>query len=476
LDAEPNDAATNTVVADSTMGMQSQLRQGAIKKCKKMGTKIKANRAHKQNAIGGGVAFAEALHCSVCKVRRLNARGNAVNIHHGPHHKKCGVNRKTRGLSAMTVFVNREAARNVAINTAPMALVLGPRLATEAAEAGANIARFFAPCPQLNPPSTNVAQLPLGTNEAVAWRNQQGGHPQKFQQKTRSIREVLDETPGSTTNQDQEFKWLGKTKHSKAITLAVDTVLKKFEHRKSSKIEDPLPITSNFSEAMEMHHSYFPPGTCTFTFPPDMLDDGSAPSPHCHLVAGESFVHLDWKLLSPKVELCCFNCMQAGVAKEDCFLKHDRTNCSKSKSLFPSWTESGRPTLCVLMNYKCEACGSAFHHAIAIDWTFQVVKNCDSPGAKAMFTDERKKCLLWLLLRTPPCCKCPTCWLKLFKKEELISNRRFFVMTHAHTTKIFGEDSSEPTSSFDSVCFTFCTGLWTLSTQNVRRTGRASFP
>jgi hypothetical protein len=355
-----NDAVMNTAVADSTMGIRSQLRQGAIKKCKKMGTKIKANRVCKQNAMGGGVAFAEALHCSVCKARRLNARGNAVNIPHRPHHKKCGMNRKTRGLSAMTVFVNREATRNIAINTAPMASVLGQRLATEAAESGANVARFFAPHPQLNPPSTNVAQLPLGANEVVAWRNQQGGDPQKFQQKTRSVREVLDETLGSTTNQDQEFKWLEKTKHSKAMTLAVDTVLKKFEHRKSSKIEDPLPITSNFLEAMEMHHSYFPPGTCTFTFPPDMSYDSSAPSPHCHFVAGESFVCLDWKLLSPKVELHCFNCMQAGVAKDDCFLKHDRTNVLKSKYLFPLWTESGRPTLCVLMNYKCEACGSAF--------------------------------------------------------------------------------------------------------------------
>jgi hypothetical protein len=126
-----------------------------------------------------------------------------------------------------------------------MASVLGQRLATEAAEAGANVARFFAPCPQLNPPSTNVAQLPLGANEAVAWRNQQGGDPQKYHKKTRSVREVLDETLGSTTNQDQEFKWLQKTKYSKAMTLAVDAVLKKFEHRKSSKIEDPLPITSN---------------------------------------------------------------------------------------------------------------------------------------------------------------------------------------------------------------------------------------
>jgi hypothetical protein len=139
------------------------------------------------------------------------------------------------------------------------------------------------------------------------------------------------------------------------MTLAIDAVLKKFEHRKSSKIEDPLPITSNFLEAMEMCHSYFPLGTCTFTFPPDTSDASPAPSPHCHLIAGESFVCLDWKLLSPKVELCCFNCMQAGVAKADCFLKHDQTNFSKSKSLFPSWTEPGCPTLCVLMNCKCEA-------------------------------------------------------------------------------------------------------------------------
>jgi hypothetical protein len=355
-----NDLSINAVVTDFTMGVQSQLREGAIKKCKKIGTKVKARRVYKQNAIGGGVAFVEALHCSVCKARRLNARGNAVNIPHRPHHKKCSMNRKTRGLSAMTVFVNREATQNIAINTAPMASVLGQRLATEAAESGANIARFFAPYPQLNPASTNVAQLPLGTNEVVAWRNQQGGDPQKFQQKTRSIREVLDDALGSATNQDQELKWLEKTKYSKAMTLAIDTILKKFEHRKSSKIEDPLPTTSNFSEAMKMYHCYFPPGTCTYTFPPDISDDSSTPSPYYHFIAGESFIYLDWKLISPKVELYCFNCLQAGIAKVDCRLKHDRSNFSKSKALFPVWTGAGRPTLSVLMNYRCDSCSSLY--------------------------------------------------------------------------------------------------------------------
>ncbi len=75
----------------------------------------------------------------------------------------------------MTVFVNNKAARNIAITTAPMASVLGQKLAAEAAEAGTNIARFFPRFPQLNPASTNIAQIPLGTNDddtVVAWVNQ----------------------------------------------------------------------------------------------------------------------------------------------------------------------------------------------------------------------------------------------------------------------------------------------------------------
>jgi hypothetical protein len=142
------------------------------------------------------------------------------------------------------------------------------------------------------------------------------------------------------------------------MTLAIFEIVKKFEHRKSSKTEDPLPTTSNFFEAMKRYHAFFPPGECSYTFPPDTAQ--SIPSPHYHFIARESFIYLDWKLISPEVELSCFNCLRIGVASADCFLKHDRTIFSKSKSLFPLWTESARPTLCVLMNYKCDSCHSAF--------------------------------------------------------------------------------------------------------------------
>ena len=124
-DDVPNDVAINTVVADLTMGIQSQLREGAVKKCKKIGTKVKSKRVYRQNAIGGGVAFVETLHCGVCKARHLSLRGKNVNIPHRSHHKNCSMNRKTKGLSAMTVFVNKQAARNIAINNAPINSVLG---------------------------------------------------------------------------------------------------------------------------------------------------------------------------------------------------------------------------------------------------------------------------------------------------------------------------------------------------------------
>jgi hypothetical protein len=146
--------------------------------------------------------------------------------------------------------------------------------------------------------------------------------------------------------------------------LAIDYIVAQLEHRKSSKTEDPLPGTSNFLEAMERYHAYFPKKTCIHTFSPDVSsndnDESYRPSPHYHFIEGESFIYLDWKLQSPKVELSCWNCRQSGVLKADCWLRHEQTNFSKSKALFPVWTGSGRAILAVLMNYKCELCSSNY--------------------------------------------------------------------------------------------------------------------
>jgi hypothetical protein len=89
--------------------------------------------------------FVEKLHCIICKARRLVQQEKKVSIPHRQHNKRCSVNRKTRGLSPMTVFVTRESAPN---NVKPaMSSVLGQNLTAKAAKAGTNIGHFFLHTP-----------------------------------------------------------------------------------------------------------------------------------------------------------------------------------------------------------------------------------------------------------------------------------------------------------------------------------------
>jgi hypothetical protein len=89
---------------------------------KKRATKRQAKYKLRQHAIdAGGVVFIAIENCTICKVKHLNARGIKTRIPKRSHHKACSKNLKTRGTSEMTVFVNKEAARNLASNRAAIA-------------------------------------------------------------------------------------------------------------------------------------------------------------------------------------------------------------------------------------------------------------------------------------------------------------------------------------------------------------------
>jgi hypothetical protein len=104
------------------MGIQSQRREGAIKKCKKRGTKLKTKYSRTQYAIdAGGAAFISIENCDICKAKHLISIGIPTRIPKRANHKACSKNSKTRGASERTVFVNQEAARNLAANRAPIA-------------------------------------------------------------------------------------------------------------------------------------------------------------------------------------------------------------------------------------------------------------------------------------------------------------------------------------------------------------------
>lgn len=349
-----------------TMGIQSQNRGGSVKACKKRGTKAK--RTLHQIAIPGGTLFKSAHHCSVCKAERLKIQGHNVNIPHRSHHPRCGRNIKTRGLSASTVMANKEVARNLMINNAGMNTVLGRQLNSKMP----SVHPFFRlPNPQLNPQERQVSQEQLSSppnDELITAKMDSNGDDSEQQTKDKaapiakahdgkaatSLRTIIDQHLKAYQDNDPDYAWVGKCKYPIALTCAIGYVVSLFKHKKKKETNFPLPQSADFVAAIEKYHMFFPPGTCSFTFPPD--DNNLKASPDYHSIIGESFLYLDWKLLSPSIELYCLTCFVGGTSKEDCWLEHCRTNWSKNKHLFPVWTSKGRPTLAVVMQYKCPVC------------------------------------------------------------------------------------------------------------------------
>ena len=357
--SQATNPVSNQVVADDIMGVQSQQREGAVKKCKKRGTKLLAKHKFRQHAINvGGVAFISIENCAVCKAGNLNARGIKTRIPKRAHHKACPKNLKTRGASERTVFVNKEAARNLAANRAAIPKTVAKKSQKEFSSSGYQA--FFAdhtknqftssvgPTSSVRPPWTSSSTTKTGdvtvTRTSVADPS--------------NLRRELDERIKKLESKiDEDYNWLIQKRYPAIIGLMVDYITSLFEHRKPTSTETTQPETVAKQQAMEKYRAFFSPGSLSFTFGID-ANGKNEPSPHYHALQGLHILHVDWKLAFPDVELVCYNCKHFKNTRQH--LLHDRTNFSKRKNLFPIWTHSGLPTWCVCMNYKCESCNSCY--------------------------------------------------------------------------------------------------------------------
>lgn len=350
---------TSTVVNDDNnnknMGIQSQNREGAIKACKKRATqrKGKARPKYHQSAVPGGTIFISWQHCKVCKAERLLLiKGEKITIPHRAHHVRCPRNRTTRGASATKVASERDSISLMLTNRAGLNTPLGRQLNAQMPSVN-----FLRPYPLLNPPR-RPPPAPKPRSEVVDLETNGSGFEQATQiENPPSIREVIDERIDAYKKDQNKYPYLGTCKYPMALTCAIGYIVKAFEHMKPKATQAPLPSSSDFIEAISRYHKYFPPGVCSFQFPPDIVGGNKPPSPHYHSIVGESFLYIDWKLIDPSLELYCLKCVEEGTPKTDCWLQHERTNWSKNKALFPIWTATGRPTLAVVMQYKCMKCG-----------------------------------------------------------------------------------------------------------------------
>ena len=329
----------------STMGIQSQNREGAIKKCRKTATKVKYKRKQRsllQSAVTGGLAFYSERDCVICKARTkslcLSRLGISVQIPHKPHHSRCTKNRKTQGRSERFVQDNKATANNLAKNSEPIvhgALAVGTTAAQKAQALNLNSndkAQKSADKPTTNNFDTTNARMDMDPTPLIA--------TELHEELKKRITQV---------GKSEVYDWLQNCPAPLPIALMMDYIMAQFEHRRPKCTEPGLPNTASFLESQERYNKYFQPGECFFKFPQPV----KVPSPNYHSIIGQSIFVLDWHLSHPAIALACYECKQTS-------LQHDRSNFKKHRKLFPVWLPSGMVSWGSCMLYDCTNCGERY--------------------------------------------------------------------------------------------------------------------
>ena len=342
------------------MGIQSQLREGAVKACKKRATKAKY-KVHKRLHQTGiqGHAFVPELDCKICVAHSRQKQGIPTRIPKRPHDPRCSKNRKTKGLSVRTVEVQKICEKNIRENNIPPRLI-NP---SDARSFGSDLRKLW--CPQAKNASataprkpTPFSTTPPGDTSMVSDKMITDDH--KNQRTTLSdlavdvrnhIQRAMEDFDKFKSQQGNQ--WITECNAPTVVALAVHYLTGLFEHRRCKNGQGELPTTEAFTRSYEKFREIFPIGTCEFVFPVDPSVGSAPPSPFYHCLAGQSLYYLDWQLLFPGLKILCCECQSNG--KEN-FVVHQRTNFGKNKSLFPLWRATGDLSWCVVMCYECPDC------------------------------------------------------------------------------------------------------------------------
>jgi hypothetical protein len=252
----------------------------------------------------------------------------------------------------MTVFVNKEAARNLAANRAPIRNKTVDKIsspyqgffAQRTNDRCTNRVATTVPRPSTTTVSTRIPTACAGLLTGLSTTAVASTISVSTLADPTSLRRELDKRMKKLESEGDDYSWLDNKKYPAAIGLMVDYILNLFEHRKpSTSTAAPAPDTVPKQEAIEKYRAFFRPGSFEFEFEfqKDCCQKNEPPSPHYHAMEGETILLVDWKLAFPEDDLLCYNCkIQEGAKKH---LLHDRTNFSKRKQLFPIWTHSGLP-------------------------------------------------------------------------------------------------------------------------------------
>eukprot|EP00980_Cylindrotheca_fusiformis_P007706 scaffold1634_cov95-Cylindrotheca_fusiformis.AAC.2 len=316
------------------MGLQSQLCNGSIKKCKKWGTGRK--KMVSRWTVTSESYFRPEIDCIRCK-NNLQGKEAANKNHHG-HHSACP--RKPENLRLLHL------QRNVA--SMPSSNNMSPNKKRS------------------NLWSTQQESKKRGKQRETDTTDLVGMHCHGYK-----LQKLCESSPmGSTSEFESDFVCDMKTELERAfqsrsqdwldnhvgecevMRIAAKALVRQFSiRRKTGDMYGTVLHTQDNQQILDKYYSFFPLQTCRFQFP---MDTSNEPSPFYHVISGQTLIFLDWQMAFPYTRLPCPHCQPS--SDPDAFLLRQHTNLGNDNSLFPIWTITGEIIWCVITKYKCKKC------------------------------------------------------------------------------------------------------------------------
>lgn len=156
------------------------------------------------------------------------------------------------------------------------------------------------------------------------------------------LREELEERLGDHAYLDR-FK---ACRAPLAIAVLVEYIDSKFQCKRP-KLQN-LPDSDIFVKKYDEYRRFFSPGAIAFTFPPERRD--KLPLPQYHAIEGLTYMHVDWTMSHPDIQLFC---VEPGCNGR---LVRDRFAFQKNRTLVPIIQQDHHCIWANVMKYLCDNC------------------------------------------------------------------------------------------------------------------------
>ena len=342
----------------TTMGIQSQLRNGSIKTCKKKATTVKYKwQPLARMETKARLPFIPELHCQLCRIRAGANGEEKAKAYKKGHREGCPRKPLKKEEKNNNTLLNYAARNGMASEVAKVPPMPPPHPTDDKTNAGAYMMELSYPLGSIRPAYVSETTTPDEARDNSFVRDTH--YDAKSEQKdfVQDIKDAVSlkmtEIHQGIDEQKKDLRWAVGTSVPTVMMLAADDVVSRFDHRRKQSSSGILPATPQFLDAIGRYYEFFPMNSCTFQFP---RDSTGSPCPYYHQVEGEKLIYLDWQLSFPQLLLPCPCCHEQRTRSPELFLVHDRTNFKKTRSMFPIWNFQGNITWSIVMSYSCPHC------------------------------------------------------------------------------------------------------------------------